>query len=121
MALGLGVLVMTTFLVWYYKHALAQPRREQPSTQARAANSAMALPLLGRIDPPLVERVLGPAPAPPEEAPLTQSHAMLWPEERFVARSRAPLPGMTICITATDTFGRRWLGRAVGAREQVDR
>lgn len=84
-ALALGALVMTTFLVWYYKHALTQPAREgeRRSTQARAANAAMVLPPLGRIDPPLVERVLGPAPALPEERLLTGSEESLWSESRY--------------------------------------
>jgi type IV secretion system protein VirB10 len=93
-ALGLGALVMTTFLVWYYKHALAQPTqaRERRSTQDRATNAAMALPPLGRIDPPLMERVLGPAPALPEETLLTGSPDTRWSEHRYGDRSSASAP-----------------------------
>lgn len=69
MALGLGVFVMTTFLAWYYQHALAQRpgAHTSPLASSRGDTSTMALPPLGRIDPPWMERVLGPPPALPEE------------------------------------------------------
>ncbi|MBM0108872.1 type IV secretion system protein VirB10 [Steroidobacter sp. S1-65] len=83
-ALGLGALVMTTFLVWYYKHALAERpgEGEDRSTHDRGSESAAALPPLGRIDPPLIERVLGPAPALPEETSFSELEDRRWPEAR---------------------------------------
>jgi type IV secretion system protein VirB10 len=93
-ALGLGALVMTSFLAWYYTHALAQPRPAQAhrSNQNRAANAGMALPPLGRIDPPLVERVLGPAPDLREESLLTGSQERSWSEARNADRLSEPAP-----------------------------
>lgn len=66
-AFALGVLVMTTFLIWYYQHALAQDARESRAPKPARAEASMALPPLGRIEPPLIERVLGPKPDLPEE------------------------------------------------------
>jgi type IV secretion system protein VirB10 len=88
MALGLGVLVMTTFLAWYYQHALAQRPGGETSQllKGRTDNSAMALPPLGRIAPPLVERILGPAPALPEETVLSPSDEARGSDERTIDR-----------------------------------
>lgn len=90
MALGLGALVMTTFLIWYYKHALAQPREPGASTNDRAIQAAMSLPPLGRIDPPLIERVLGPPPALPEDTAGEDAQAMHWSELRALEQAHAP-------------------------------
>ncbi|MFC4311686.1 type IV secretion system protein VirB10 [Steroidobacter flavus] len=73
-ALGLGALVGTTFLVWYYQHALSRPRAAAP-TNDRTVSAAPTLPPLGRIDPPLIERVLGPPPALPEETSFDEDAA----------------------------------------------
>ncbi|MBM0105789.1 type IV secretion system protein VirB10 [Steroidobacter sp. S1-65] len=81
-AFALGVIVMTTFLIWYYQHALAQDgraAREEPMQEARV-DPSMALPPLGRIDPPLLERMLGPAPSLPEET--FSEPSMSWRETR---------------------------------------
>ncbi len=88
MALGLGALVMTTFLVWYYQHALAQrPGEHAPrGAQTRSATTT-ALPPLGRIDPPLIQRVLGPPPELPNEEMLERSQGSDWLREREVEPS----------------------------------
>ena len=83
-ALGLGL------LTWYYARTLSRPKEVQHAAQVAAKNRAqgeMALPSLGRIDPPVVraavasdppavapdpnalERILGPAPALPAASP----------------------------------------------------
>lgn len=85
-ALGLGL------LTWYYARTLSRPREVQHAAQLAAKNRAqgeMALPSLGRIDPPVVraaavsdpppaatgpstlETLLGPAPALPSASPAT--------------------------------------------------
>jgi type IV secretion system protein VirB10 len=84
-ALGLGL------LTWYYARTLSRPREVQHAAQLAAKNRAqgeMALPSLGRIDPPVVraaaaidppaaatgpstlETLLGPAPALPAASPV---------------------------------------------------
>ena len=83
-ALGLGL------LTWYYARTLSRPREVQHAAQLAAKNRAqgeMALPSLGRIDPPVVraaasdppatatgpstlETLLGPAPALPSASPV---------------------------------------------------
>jgi len=82
-ALGLGL------LTWYYARTLSRPREVQHAAQLAAKNRAqgeMALPSLGRIDPPVVraaaadppaaasdpgtiEKLLGPAPQLPAAGP----------------------------------------------------
>lgn len=94
-AFGLGVLVMSSLLLWYYKHALARSEATAEATPDRAASAAMSLPPLGRIDPPLIERVLGPAPPLPEETSLDESafapwHAAREPEPMREAAARTP-------------------------------
>jgi len=91
LAFGVGVVVMTVFLLWYYQHALAHDPRDKkpPPSQGRAGSASMALPPLGRIDAPLIERVLGPAPVLPEEA-FAPDPETLWPNERYAGRSQDP-------------------------------
>jgi type IV secretion system protein VirB10 len=70
LALGLMSALALGFLVWYYTQTFAE-RSEEKKAAATATKTKtqgeMTLPPLGRIDPPTVERVLGPAPVLPEE------------------------------------------------------
>src|SRR4030095_7458602 len=69
LALGLMSALALGFLVWYYTQTFAE-RSDEVKAAATATKTKtqgeMTLPPLGRIDPPTVERVLGPAPALPE-------------------------------------------------------
>lgn len=66
LALGLMSALALGFLVWYYTQTFAE-RSEEKQAAATATKTKtqgeMTLPPLGRIDPPTVERVLGPPPA----------------------------------------------------------
>ena len=59
-ALGLGL------LTWYYARTLSRPREVQHAAQVAAKNRAqgeMALPSLGRIDPPVLRAAAADPPA----------------------------------------------------------
>jgi type IV secretion system protein VirB10 len=70
LALSLMSALALGFLVWYYTQTSAE-RSDEKKAAATATKTKtqgeMTLPPLGRIDPPTVERVLGPAPVLPEE------------------------------------------------------
>ena len=70
LALGLMSALASGFLIWYYTQTFAE-RSDEKEAAATATKTKiqgeMTLPPLGRIDPPTVERVLGPPPALPEE------------------------------------------------------
>jgi len=70
LALGLMSALALGFLAWYYTQTFAE-RSDEKKAAATATKTKtqreMTLPPLGRIDPPTVERVLGPAPVLPEE------------------------------------------------------
>jgi type IV secretion system protein VirB10 len=71
LALGLMSALALGFLVWYYTQTFAERSDEKQSAAAAIKTKTqgeMTLPPLGRIDPPTVERVLGPPPPLPEEA-----------------------------------------------------
>lgn len=88
-ALGLGVLVMSMLLLWYYQHAFAQRPGERTRGAPPARAAASALPPLGRIDPPLMERVLGPV--PPLSSPMTvpEARETTWPDARDLEPTQA--------------------------------
>lgn len=70
LALGLMSALALAFLVWYYTQIFAERSEEKQSAAAATKTKTqgeMTLPPLGRIDPPTVERFLGPPPALPEE------------------------------------------------------
>jgi type IV secretion system protein VirB10 len=79
LAAGLMSTLAIGFLGWYYIHALASRKAAATATQGAPKDKAqgeMALPPLGRIDPPkpaasisspAVERALGPAPDEPSK------------------------------------------------------
>jgi type IV secretion system protein VirB10 len=72
LALGLMSALALGFLVWYYTQTFAERSQEKKAAATATKTKTqgeMTLPPLGRIDPPTVERVLGPPPALPEEVP----------------------------------------------------
>jgi type IV secretion system protein VirB10 len=71
LAVGLVSLLALGFLVWYYAQVFSRESRAeaaQTSKSMQQTKGEMALPPLGRIDPPVVEKVLGPPPEPPMSA-----------------------------------------------------
>jgi type IV secretion system protein VirB10 len=105
-ALGLGL------LTWYYARTLSHPREVQHAAQVAAKNRAqgeMALPSLGRIDPPVVraaapsdpaavasdpgtiEKLLGPAPQlPAADPPVAVAPVGAYPGSLDPNRPRSP-------------------------------
>jgi type IV secretion system protein VirB10 len=64
---GLGVGMLT----WYYAHAVDRQKKARVTAQSTVkgkAQAEMVLPALGRIDSPVLDQLLGPAPALPEHA-----------------------------------------------------
>ena len=79
LAIGLMSALALGFLAWYYTQTFAKraEAQEEAKTSTRTkAQGEMSLPPLGRIDPPTVERVLGPAPTLPDE---TTSRSLMQP------------------------------------------
>jgi type IV secretion system protein VirB10 len=90
LAIGLMSALALGFLAWYYTQTFAKraEAQEEAKTSTRTkAQGEMSLPPLGRIDPPTVERVLGPAPTLPDE---TTSRSLMQPA---YASSPTPEPG----------------------------
>jgi type IV secretion system protein VirB10 len=74
--LSLGFIAALTLglLAWYYSTVFSTKTRSEDAVARRVATTEteQVLPSIGRIDPPVVEQVLGPPPAPPPETlPLT--------------------------------------------------
>lgn len=68
LAAGLMGVLALGFLAWYYTQTFARHSRaetERTSRSKQQTRGEMALPPLGRVDPPMVEQVLGPPPEPP--------------------------------------------------------
>lgn len=70
LAAGLMAVLALGFLAWYYTQTFASRSRAEAAqtSQKQQSQGEMALPPLGRVDPPMVEKVLGP---PPEVPPLS--------------------------------------------------
>ncbi len=65
LAAGLMALLALGFLAWYYTQAFAgRSRTESAHAQntKQRTQGEMALPPLGRVDPPMIDKVLGPRP-----------------------------------------------------------
>ncbi|MGC1522486.1 MAG: type IV secretion system protein VirB10 [Steroidobacteraceae bacterium] len=82
LAIGLMSILGVGMLTWYYAHALTRQSRARQSAQTLATNRAqgeMALPSLGRIDPPpppvLPSSSMLPSPTTLPEVPLDLSPA----------------------------------------------
>jgi len=74
LAMGLMSVLAIGFLAWYYTQTFARQSRTEAAAESRTKQQAkgeMALPPLGRVDPPVVEKVLG----PPPESPLASLFA----------------------------------------------
>lgn len=68
LAAGLMSVLALGFLAWYYTQTFARQSRAEAAQTSRSKQQTqgeMALPPLGRVDPPVVERMLGPPPEPP--------------------------------------------------------
>lgn len=68
LAAGLMSVLALGFLTWYYAKTFARQSRAETAAESQSkkqAQAEMTLPPLGRVDPPLVERVLGNPPDPP--------------------------------------------------------
>lgn len=103
LAIGLMSALALGFLAWYYTQTFAKraEAQEKAKTSTRTkAQGEMSLPPLGRIDPPTVERLLGPAPTLPDE---TTSRSLMQsayassptPEPDSYARSTRKSPTQT--------------------------
>jgi type IV secretion system protein VirB10 len=120
LALGLMSALALGFLVWYYTQTFAE-RSEAKEAAATATKTKtqgeMTLPPLGRIDPPTVERVLGPPPQLPEEA-LAQPVSPMFHPATAPAMSYGVSNGKSRDETRLD---RRLAGPVfVGAREATE-
>jgi type IV secretion system protein VirB10 len=68
LAAGLMTVLTLGFLTWYYTQTFARHSRaetERASRSKQQTHGEMALPPLGRIDPPMMQQALGPAPELP--------------------------------------------------------
>jgi type IV secretion system protein VirB10 len=68
LAAGLMAVLALGFLAWYYTQTFARQSRAEAAQTSKAKQQTqgeMALPPLGRVDPPVVEKLLGPPPNPP--------------------------------------------------------
>jgi len=89
-ALGLGL------LTWYYTRTLSRPREVQHAAQLAAKNRAqgeMALPSLGRIDPPVLRAAAAVDPPPAATGPSTLE-TLLGPAPTLPAASPVALAPM---------------------------
>lgn len=71
LAVGLVSLLAIGFLAWYYAQVFSREssaEAAQTSKSMQQTKGEMTLPPLGRVDPPVVEKVLGP---PPESPPIS--------------------------------------------------
>jgi type IV secretion system protein VirB10 len=74
---GLTGLLALGFLTWYYTQTFSRQSRAAAASESKAKQQAqgeMMLPPLGRVDPPLAERVLGPPPEPPVASTFATEH-----------------------------------------------
>lgn len=84
LAAGLMAVLALGFLAWYYTHTFASRSRAEATqtSKKQQTQGEMALPPLGRVDPPMVEKILG----PPPEVPRLSTFAL----DGFQAKS-API------------------------------
>lgn len=72
LAAGLMSVLALGFLAWYYTQTFSSQSRAEAASNSKSRQQAqgeMALPPLGHVDPPVVEKVLG----PPPESPLAST------------------------------------------------
>jgi type IV secretion system protein VirB10 len=80
LAAGLMSLLALGFLAWYYTQTFARQSRAEAAAESKSKKQTqgeMTLPPLGRVDPPLVERVLGAPPDPPPVQTFTSDFSQL--------------------------------------------
>ena len=96
LAIGLMSTIGLGLLAWYYSHALTRPSRAEAAAHSAAqsrARSEMALPPLGRIEPPQVvppepmSTLLGPKPELPDPAAT-----LAWRRSDALLQSAHPNP-----------------------------
>lgn len=112
---GLMGLIALGFLAWYYTQTFASRSRStttQTSTTKAKLQGEMALPPLGRVDPPMVERLLGPPPETPATSPFAldefRGSARGYPApSSYIASNDAPLSTVP---PAPKTIDRRLAG-----------
>jgi type IV secretion system protein VirB10 len=93
LAIGLMSILGLGMLTWYYAHAITRQSRARQSAQTLSTNRAqgeMALPSLGRIDPPPPD--LPSSPVPPGPTTLPEIPLDLSPATGAAGVSGAPQP-----------------------------
>jgi type IV secretion system protein VirB10 len=91
LAMGLMSTLGVGLLGWYYVHTFSHQTEVKRAAQAASRNQAageMALPSLGKIDPPPVARVLGPPPALPTGAVLAPDPTVAAPASPAVVATQ---------------------------------
>ena len=99
LAPGLMAVLALGFLAWYYTQTFARQSREQAAHTSKSKQQTqgeMDLPPLGRVDPPVMEKVLG---APPEPPPV--SDFAMEPFQRHEPRPYAASLGYSQASSAT--------------------
>ena len=125
LAIGLMGLVGVGLLAWYYTQMMARHARAQEDAQSASQTKVqgeMALPPLGRVDPPILERMLGPAP----ELPFEDVNAAVPFEQPMLTSYRHASYGTARTKTAEElALERRLSGpvvvSAAASRSQVGR
>lgn len=88
LAAGLMSVLALGALTWYYAHTFARQSQAEAAAATKSkkpAQGEMTLPPLGRVDPPIVERVLGVPPDPPASPiPASEPLAVIRPQPRTV-------------------------------------
>lgn len=99
LAAGLMAALALGFLAWYYTQTFSRQSRAeaaQTSKSKQQTQGEMALPPLGRVDPPVVEKVLGPPPEPPPVSTFALEGSHQHDARPFAASSGySPTPSIT--------------------------
>lgn len=110
LAAGLMSVLALGFLAWYYTQTFARQSRAEAAQTAKSKQQTkgeMVLPPLGRVDPPIVERVLGPSPDTPPVSTFALERFHQNNARPYVASSAySPAPS----ITPQRTVDRRFSG-----------
>lgn len=120
LAIGLMGLVGVGLLAWYYTQMMARHARAQEEAQSASQTKVrgeMALPPLGPVDPPILERVLGPAP----ELPFEDVDAAVPTQQAEVASYRYASYGTTRTKTAEELALERRLSGPVVVSATAER
>lgn len=98
LAAGLMSLLALGFLAWYYTQTFARQSRAEAAAESKSkklAQGEMTLSPLGRVDPPLVERVLGAPPDPPPVQTFTSDLYLGEPRAYMAPRAYESSPRTT--------------------------